>query len=228
MEEARLTALLEVDALVVRRAERTILAGVSLTVAAGEFVALMGESGGGKTTLLKAVAGLTPFQEGSVVLDGVRLLPGGLPRGELARRLRERVGLVFQSAALFDHLDVRRNVTLAPVHVLKKTESEAIRDADRLLDLLGVLPRASAHPSELSGGEAQRVAIARAMAMDPPLLMLDEPTAPLDPERRGELGELLRSLVRRGATLLVATHDRSFAEAFADRTIALTDGTIPG
>ena len=223
-----MSAVLTVDRLLLRRGDRPVLDGVGLSLARGEFLGLLGPSGSGKTTLLRAVAGLTRFDGGTIDVDGVRLEPGRLPSGGLARELRKRVGLVFQGANLFEHLDVTANVTLAPIHVLGLSVSAAGERARTLLDLLGVSGRARALPVELSGGEAQRVAIARSLAMDPPLLLMDEPTAALDPARRRELGELLRELNRRGTTLLVATHDLDFAGTFPDRTVSLAGGRIDG
>jgi ABC-type polar amino acid transport system ATPase subunit len=220
------SAVLSVDGLVLRRGERAILDGASLSVERGDFVALLGESGGGKTTLLRAIAGLVRFHGGAIDVDGVRLGPGPLPTGPAARDLRGKVGLVFQGANLFGHLDVLRNVTLAPLHVLGLGAGEAGERARGLLAILGLSGRTDAFPSELSGGEAQRVAIARALAMEPPLLLMDEPTAALDPGRRRELGEQLLALNARGATLLMATHDLEFASAFGRRTVVLAEGRI--
>jgi ABC-type polar amino acid transport system ATPase subunit len=142
------------------------------------------------------------------------------------RELRTRVGMVFQLHYLFEHFTVMDNVTLAPTHVAHLARPAAERRALELLDSLGVAHRRSALPRELSGGEAQRVAIARAMAMEPPLLMMDEPTASLDPARRGELGETLVELTRGGRTLIVTTHDDDFARQFASRVIILAEGEV--
>jgi len=134
------------------------------------------------------------------------------------------VGLVFQAHALFEHLNVRDNVTLALRHVWNKARTEADETATRLLETLDVAPRAAAWPRQLSGGEAQRVAIARALAPDPQLLLMDEPTAALDPARRSALGATLRNLAGQGRALLIATHDAEFARAFSDRVLTLPPG----
>jgi ABC-type polar amino acid transport system ATPase subunit len=136
------------------------------------------------------------------------------------------VGLVFQSHFLWEHLTALENVTLAPIQVARVSTADAQRNAVQLLDSLGVAHRKDAYPRELSGGEAQRVAIARAMAMNPPLLLMDEPTASLDPARRNELGETLVDLIRGGRTLIVTTHDDDFARDFATRVIILAEGEV--
>ena len=217
-----MTALLKLAGLGVRRGDRDVLRGLTLAVERGEIVALMGASGVGKTTALRAVAALQSFDAGRIEVDGFALAPGPLPRQSQLGQLRRRVGLVFQAHALFEHLSARDNVTLALRHVRGKTDAEARGVADRLLGSLEVGTRADALPRQLSGGEAQRVAIARALALDPPLLLLDEPTAALDPERRESLGQVLRSLVKDASRgLLVATHDEAFARAYADRVVKL-------
>jgi len=199
---------------------------VNLTVREGELVALMGLSGGGKTTVLRTVAALETFEGGSLNVGGVALRPGPLPRGETLRELRRRVGMVFQLHYLFEHLSALNNVTLAPLYVARAPRAATEARALTLLESLGVAHRKNAFPRELSGGEAQRVAIARAMAMDPPLLLMDEPTASLDPARRYELGETLVDLTKGGRTLVVTTHDDDFARDFATRAVILANGEV--
>ena len=217
-----MTALLTIDRLRVRYDGREVLRGLSLEVARGEIVALMGPSGVGKSTALRAVAALQPFDDGQIGVDGFNLQPGPVPPESKLRPLRRRVGFVFQTHALFEHLTAIDNVTLALLHVLQKPRTEANAIANRLLQALDVSFRASAYPKHLSGGEAQRVAIARALAPDPLLLLMDEPTAALDPVRRNALGATLRQLSTQGRALLIATHDAEFARANADRVITLT------
>jgi ABC-type polar amino acid transport system ATPase subunit len=214
-------ALLVVDRLCVRYQSRDVLKALSLEVARGEFVALMGPSGVGKTTALRAVAALQPFDEGAIVVDGFALAPGPLPPESRLVSLRRSVGFVFQGHALFEHLTAIDNVTLALRHVLHNAGAESESVATRLLASLDVGARAAAMPSQLSGGEAQRVAIARALAPDPALLLMDEPTAALDPVRRSALAATLRRLCEQGRSLLVATHDAEFS-AQADRVIRLS------
>jgi ABC-type polar amino acid transport system ATPase subunit len=220
--------LLAVRALRLAYDGRAVLRDVTLEVRRGEVVALMGRSGAGKTSVLRAVAALEPFDAGAIDIDGFALLPGPLPPQSQLGVLRRRVGLVFQSHALFAHLCALDNVALALIHVVGRPPAEARIAAQRLLDALEVGGRAAALPAQLSGGEAQRVAIARALALDPALLLLDEPTAALDPARRDALARTLRGLAAdgRGRGLLVATHDAAFARACADRVAILADGTV--
>jgi ABC-type polar amino acid transport system ATPase subunit len=201
------TAALQVRDLRIRRGARTIIDGVSLEVARGEVFALMGASGSGKSTILRAIAGLEPY-DGAITTDG------------------NRPGLVFQSHFLFEHLSVLDNVRLAPVHVRGISGAVATTAATDLLEELGVAHRAAAWPRELSGGEAQRVAIARALAMEPSVLLLDEPTASLDPARRADLGRSLRGLAAAGRSLLLTSHDHDFVRTFADRTAVLESGRL--
>ncbi|MBV8517960.1 MAG: amino acid ABC transporter ATP-binding protein [Acidobacteria bacterium] len=221
-----MTRVLTIDNLRLRRGAREVLRGVTLSVDRGELVALMGLSGGGKTTVLRAVTALEPFDAGTIDVDGVTLAAGSTAPRTTLRELRRRVGMVFQLHYLFEHLTALDNVTLAPLHVARAARADAEARALTLLDTLGVAHRKHAYPRELSGGEAQRVAIARAMAMEPPLLLMDEPTASLDPARRGELGRTLRELTHGGRTLVVTTHDDDFARDFATRVIVLAEGEV--
>ena len=219
-------AVLTISGLRLSRGATEVVKGVNLSLERGELVALMGPSGCGKTTILRAVAALEPFQAGGIRVDGVPLHPGPMPREAALGGLRRKVGLVFQLHCLFDHLSALDNVTLAPIHALRHSRTEAEARALALLDGLGVAARARSKPRELSGGEAQRVAIARALAVDPPLLLMDEPTASLDPARRNELGDSLETLTAQGRTLLVATHDDDFARDYATRVVVLSDGAV--
>jgi ABC-type polar amino acid transport system ATPase subunit len=218
--------VLDVDSLEVRRGERAIVSGISFSASRGEVIALMGASGAGKTTILRAIAGLDPIAAGAVVVDGLTLKPGRLEGGQAMRDLHRRVGMVFQFHHLFEHMTAHRNVWLAPVHVMRVSRADAEARAHELLVSLGVGARSAAMPHELSGGEAQRVAIARALAVEPPLLLMDEPTASLDPARRGELAATLRQLAAQGRTIVVATHDAEFARACAHRVLTIEDGRI--
>lgn len=217
---------LDVQRVSIRRGERLVAEDVSFNAAAGELVGLMGASGAGKTSLLRAVAGLDPLVDGAIDVDGVRLTPGGLPRGNQQRELHRRVGVVFQFHHLFAHLTALHNVWLAPVYVLRRPRAAAEGRARELLEQLGVGDRANAMPHQLSGGEAQRVAIARALAVEPRLLLMDEPTASLDEARRADLAATLRQLAAQGRTIVVATHDREFARACTHRVVMLEGGKV--
>lgn len=200
-------SVLDVRSMVVRRGARLIVADASFTAGRGEIVALMGASGAGKTTILRAIGGLDRIASGTISIP-------------------QPVGMVFQFHHLFANMSAHRNVWLAPVHVLKRPRQEAERRAQELLTSLGVGDRASAMPHELSGGEAQRVAIARALAIDPPILLMDEPTASLDPARRGDLAITLRQLATEGRTIVIATHDTEFARACANRALTVEGGRV--
>jgi ABC-type polar amino acid transport system ATPase subunit len=221
-----MTAVLQVRDLEVQRGEQRVLRGLDLNVGRGEICALMGVSGAGKSTVLRAVAVLQPFSAGSILVDDVALQPGALPPESRLRDLRRKVGMVFQAHSLFEHLSVLQNVTLAPIHALGWSAERAAETAIRLLESLGVGHRAGALPRQLSGGEAQRVAVARALALDPLLLLMDEPTSALDPARRNALGESLRELARQDRGLVIATHDVDFARAHADRVVVLAEGVL--
>ena len=199
--------IIDVQSMEVRRGGRAIVDRVSFSAAGGEVLALMGPSGSGKTTVLRAMAGLDPVVAGSVTI----------PRP---------VGMVFQFHHLFANMNAIRNVWLAPVYVLKRPRGDAEVRARELLDSLGVGERATAMPHELSGGEAQRVAIARALAIEPRVLLMDEPTASLDPARRGDLATTLRRLATEGRTIVVATHDAEFARGCAHRVLTIEGGRL--
>jgi len=221
-----MSRILTIENLRLRRGAREVLRGVSFSVERGELVALMGLSGGGKTTILRAITALEPFDAGTIEVGGVILNAGRSTPRATQRELRKHVGMVFQLHYLFDHLTAVENITLAPLHVAHVSRDDAERRAVELLQSLGVAHRRDAYPRELSGGEAQRVAIARAMAMEPPLLLMDEPTASLDPARRFELGQTLRQLTAGGRTLVITTHDDDFARDFATRALILAEGEV--
>jgi ABC-type polar amino acid transport system ATPase subunit len=206
---------------------RRVLVGIDAEVAEGAIVALVGASGSGKTSLLRCLNGLDPFDTGQVRIAGHELEAG--PARRLPRRLRSDVGLVFQDYQLFPHLSVLDNVSLAPRVVGGHSRDAAESIARGWLERVGLAPRELARPAELSGGEKQRVALARALAQGARVLLLDEPTSALDTTNRDEVRQLLLSSVREGVrrlTLLVVTHDRSFAEALADEVWSLEGGRL--
>ena len=217
---------LDVSRLRVRRGSRAVVHDVSFSASRGEIVAMMGASGSGKTSVLRAIAGLDPIAGGSIAIEDLRVESSRPLSGDARRALHQRVGMVFQFHHLFAHLTALHNVWLAPVHVLHQPLADAERRGRQLLDQLGVAARADALPHELSGGEAQRVAIARALAVGPPLLLLDEPTASLDPARRDELAATLCQLATGGRTLVVATHDVDFVGACSARILRMDAGRM--
>jgi ABC-type polar amino acid transport system ATPase subunit len=224
--------VLEVFDLHVDRDSRPVVQGVTFAAQRGERVALMGPSGAGKTTVLRAIAGLEPRMGGSISVCRPDVYgPDDVGDPFVASTLRRKlqapgIGMVFQFHHLFEHLTALQNVSLAPVHVSGVPRAEAEAQARALLDHLGVGHRCDARPRELSGGEAQRVAIARALVMKPLLLLMDEPTASLDPARRDELAATVRTLSTDGTTILISTHDSAFADACVDRVLLLHDGRI--
>jgi ABC-type polar amino acid transport system ATPase subunit len=217
---------IDVAGLHVRRGARSVVHDASFSADRGEIVAMMGASGSGKTTVLRVIAGLDPIAGGSIAIGDVHVDASRPLGGEMRRLLHRRVGMVFQFHHLFAHLTALHNVWLAPVHVLHQAREAAETRARELLNQLGVGHRTDALPHELSGGEAQRVAIARALAVGPPVLLMDEPTASLDPERRGELASTLRQLAGGGTTLIVATHDQDFVEACSCRVLRMEAGRV--
>lgn len=212
---------LKVTDLQLCRSGATVLSNLTFAARPGEVVALKGPSGSGKSSVLRAIAGLDAIAGGRIDVGDVGLTGGPLVQGREAARLHRLVGVVFQFHHLFANMTALDNVMLAPMHVLGRTRAEAETQARALLASLGVHERADARPSQLSGGEAQRVAIARALAVDPPLLLMDEPTASLDASRRDELIAIVRRLADAGRTVVVATHDEAFA-ACAARVVTIT------
>jgi polar amino acid transport system ATP-binding protein len=209
-----------------RYGERTVLDGVSLTIAPGETVALIGPSGGGKSTLLRCLNGLNTFDGGEIEIGPHRLSPGPCRRAGEVRQVRRSFGMIFQDFQLFPQLSVRDNVTEAPIRVLGLSAALARERAARLLERVGMAGHAQAFPQQLSGGQKQRVAIARALAMEPRGLLCDEITSALDPELKGEVLDVLETLKRDGLTLILVTHEIGFARRAADRVVMLCDGRI--
>jgi polar amino acid transport system ATP-binding protein len=214
------------EALVVERLSKSfgkheVLREIDLAVAEHEVVALIGASGSGKSTLLRCINLLEPINAGRIFLDGTNIT-----RPRNVNAVRRRIGIVFQSYNLFPHMTVLRNVTLAPQDVLKLGRREAEERALALLDRFGLAEKARDYPDRLSGGQQQRVAIVRALAMQPELMLLDEVTSALDPELVAEVLEVIRELADGGMTMLIATHEMSFARDIADRVCFLDNGAI--
>ena len=219
---------IEVRGLHARRGQADVLRGIDLTVARGEVVAILGASGSGKTTLLRALNYLTPFSAGEVRVANERLVPGMTERrhGKTLQAVRRRVGMVFQGFQLFPHLSVIENVMEAPCRVLGRPAAECAEAARGFLARVGLADRANDRPRGLSGGQQQRVAIARALAMEPEVLLLDEPTSSLDPALVGDVLAVIADLAAAGQTMLVVTHEMGFARRVASRAVVLCDGRI--
>jgi polar amino acid transport system ATP-binding protein len=205
-----------------RFGDHVVLSGIDLSVAEHEVVCLIGASGSGKSTLLRCINGLEPISRGEIVVDGRRVIQHEAP----LNLRRERVGSGFQSYNLFPHMTVLDNVTLAPRKVLKLSKADAHERAEQLLTRIGMWVKRDAYPDHLSGGQQQRVAIVRALAMQPKLMLLDEITAALDPELVSEVLEMVRELAVGGMTMLIATHEMSFAREVAHRVCFLDGGVI--
>ncbi|SER99671.1 amino acid ABC transporter ATP-binding protein, PAAT family [Tranquillimonas rosea] len=202
-----------------------VLKDVDLSVIPGEVVVIIGASGSGKSTLIRCINGLEEFQSGKLEVDGKVLEPYGKASKAL-QQIRTEVGMVFQQFNLFPHLSVRDNITLAPRKVRHASRDEAGETAQRLLDRVGIADQADKYPSQLSGGQQQRVALARALAMEPRLMLFDEPTSALDPEMIGEVLDAMRELAREGMTMVIVTHEMTFAREVADRVIYIHEGEI--
>jgi ABC-type polar amino acid transport system ATPase subunit len=210
------------------RGTAEVLRGIDLEVQRAEVVVIVGPSGGGKTTLLRALNYLTPFTAGEVEIAGHMLRPGMSERLDAAglRAVRTRVGMVFQSFNLFPHLTALENVTEAPRRVLGIAPEEAEVRGRALLARVGLGEFADAHPGRLSGGQQQRVAIARALAMEPVVMLFDEPTSSLDPRLVGEVLAVIGDLAASGQTMIVVTHEMAFARRVAHRVVVLAGGRI--
>jgi len=221
--EAPGNSIVEINQLRKSYGANEVLKGIDLNVKPGEVIAIIGKSGSGKSTLLRCVNGLEVFQSGSLTVDGKPLLhdsPAAM------RALRQRVGMIFQSFNLFPHLTVGKNVMLAPALVKSRDAKTGAEQAKKLLARVGLAEKFDAWPDQLSGGQQQRVAIARALAMEPAVLLCDEITSALDPELVGEVLRVVESLADEGMTLLMVTHEMSFARKVSDRLIFMHQGRV--
>jgi polar amino acid transport system ATP-binding protein len=209
-----------------------VLNGITLDVARGEVLCMIGPSGSGKSTFLRCINHLEQVNAGRLYVDGVLVgyaEKGGklheLPAREAAKQ-RRNIGMVFQHFNLFAHMTALENVIEAPIRVLKRPKNDAIESARKLLDQVGLAGKENMYPAQLSGGQQQRVAIARALAMDPKLMLFDEPTSALDPELVGEVLDAMKQLALRGMTMIVVTHEMGFAREVADQLVFMDGGVI--
>lgn len=216
-----MSALIELASFSKKFADTPVLTDIDLRVSEGEVVVILGPSGCGKSTLLRCLNGLELGHSGTFTFDGQRQ-----PANADWRRVRQQIGMVFQSYHLFPHMTVLQNVLLGPLQVQKRDAQEARQQAEALLARVGLAERANAYPRELSGGQQQRIAIVRALCMNPKVMLFDEVTAALDPEMVKEVLEVILDLAQGGMTMLIVTHEMAFARAVADRILFMDRGRI--
>ena len=210
-----------------------ILKDIDLSLEKGDTMAIIGPSGSGKSTLLRCINCLERAEKGTIILNGITIAEekeNGMEylKDDELRMARLHLGMVFQNFNLFPHLTVLENLTLAPMNVDKKSQTEAEKTARELLAKVGLSDKSDSHPCELSGGQSQRVAIARALAMDPDILCFDEPTSALDPELTGEVLQVIKELAAEHMTMLIVTHEMGFAKEVASQVVFMDDGRITG
>lgn len=214
--------LLEIRHLLKDYGNGAVLKDISLDIHKGEVLVLIGPSGCGKSTFLRCMNGLEQVQSGEIRLDGEVITDPKTKWSEV----RQKIGMVFQSYELFPHMTVMNNILLGPLKVQKKDKKEAEKEAEKLLDRVGLLDKRDAFPRQLSGGQKQRVAIVRALIMKPEILLFDEVTAALDPEMVREVLDVMLELAKEGSTMVIVTHEMQFARAVADRIVFLDGGEI--
>ena len=198
------------------------LDGVDLEIKKGEVIVIIGPSGCGKSTFLRSLNLLETPTEGEIFLEGVNITD---PQNNINLH-RQKMGMVFQQFNLFPHMTILKNITLAPIKLLRQNKKDAEENALSLLKRVGLADRANAYPSQLSGGQKQRIAIVRALAMNPEVMLFDEPTSALDPEMVGEVLEVMKELAKEGMTMVVVTHEMGFAKEVADKVIFMEEGKI--
>ena len=216
------TVLIETKGLQKSFGDNHVLKGVDLQIHQGEALAIIGPSGGGKSTFLRCLNLLETPDGGDVIFEGQKINQ----KGTDVDKYRQKMGMVFQHFNVFPHMTVKENITLAPVLLKKKTPAEADQKALYLLDRIGLLDKKDEYPRKLSGGQKQRLAIVRALAMEPDVMLFDEPTSALDPEMVGEVLSVIRTLVKDGMTTVIVTHEMGFAREVSDRIIFISDGQI--
>jgi len=214
--------MISVTGLKKRFGDLEVLKGIDLSVRNGEVLCIIGPSGSGKSTLLRCLNGLEDINDGHILIEGKDITNQKLD----INKIRENIGMVFQSFNLFPHMNVKSNITLAPVELGLLSKADADKRAIELLKKVGLSDKADTMPSKLSGGQQQRVAIARALAMNPNIMLFDEPTSALDPEMVGEVLQVMKELAKEGMTMVVVTHEMGFAKEVSDRVIFMDDGYI--
>ncbi len=213
--------MIKVEGLYKSYGSNQVLKGIDVTIAEQEVVVVIGPSGGGKSTFLRCLNYLEVPTAGTITFDGIPL------NGEAnINEVRQEVGMVFQKFNLFPHMTVMDNLTLAPTIVRHESKEEAVENAKKYLDKVGLLNKADAYPASLSGGQQQRVAIARALCMKPKAMLFDEPTSALDPEMINEVLDVMKNLAQEGMTMVVVTHEMGFAREVGDRILFLDGGKI--
>ena len=224
--------LVRVEGVNKRFGDLEVLVDLTLDVAEGTTVAVLGPSGSGKSTLIRCINHLEPIQSGSITVNGTRIRSDGVHEGKRrlgareVARFRARIGVVFQSFNLFPHMSVLQNIIECPVGVLKQERKECSSRAMELLAQVNLAEKAKAYPATLSGGQQQRVAIVRALMMNPPLMLYDEPTSALDPELIGEVLAVIRNLALQGRTSMIVTHELGFAREVADKIVFMDHGRV--
>ena len=199
-----------------------VLKGINVEIKKGEVIVIIGASGSGKSTFLRCLNLLEMPTGGAVYFEGTNITD---PNTNINLH-RQKMGMVFQQFNLFPHMTILKNMTIAPIKLLKKSKAEAENDAFELLNKVGLADRADTYPSKLSGGQKQRVAIVRALAMNPDVMLFDEPTSALDPEMVGEVLAVMKQLAASGMTMVIVTHEMGFAREVADRVLFIDDGII--
>ena len=216
------STILKLDQITKSYDNQIIFSNLSLEIKKGEVVVVLGPSGCGKSTLLRCMNGLESIQAGEILLED----EVSSNQHKKMHLVRQKIGMVFQSYELFPHLNVLQNITLGPIKAQNRDRVEVVKEAEQLLERVGLLEKKNAYPHQLSGGQKQRVAIVRALCMKPEILLFDEVTAALDPEMVREVLDVMLSLAKEGSTMVIVTHEMQFARAIADRIIFLDEGQI--
>lgn len=214
--------LIEINNLLKKYGDKKVIDGIDLSIKKGEVVVLLGPSGCGKSTLLRTINGLEDIQDGEIIFHGKNIHE----KNTDWKKVREKIGMVFQNYELFPHLNVIDNILLAPIKIQKRDKAEVLNQAEELLKKVGLEDRKLSYPRELSGGQKQRIAIVRALCMNPEVMLFDEVTASLDPEMVREVLDVILSLAKSGMTMFIVTHEMGFAKLVANRIIFLENGKI--